>query len=101
MKNAGPVLLEPIMSIEVVTPSEYLGEVISDLNTRRSNIGSMKDKEALKIIKGVVPLSEVFGYATAIRSLTQGRATYTMEPSHYAEVPKDIQEKIIGKWGYH
>jgi len=95
--KAGPVLLEPIMDIEVVTPLDYLGEVIADLNSRRANIRSMNDRDNLKIIKGFAPLSEVFGYATAIRSLTQGRATYTMEPSHYEEVPKNIQEKIIGR----
>jgi len=95
--KAAPVVLEPIMDIEVVTPLEYLGDVIADLNSRRANIESMADKDAAKTIRGFVPLSEVFGYATAIRSLTQGRATYTMEPSHYEEVPKNIQEKIIGK----
>jgi elongation factor G len=95
--KAAPVLLEPIMEIELVTPSEYVGDVIADLNSRRANIESMEDKEHLKIVKGSVPLSEVFGYATAIRSLTQGRATYTMEPSHYEEVPKNIQEKITGR----
>jgi len=95
--KAAPVVLEPIMDIEVVTPLEYLGDVIGDLNSRRANIEAMTDKDGAKTIRGFVPLSEVFGYATAIRSLTQGRATYTMEPSHYEEVPKNIQEKIIGK----
>jgi len=95
--KGAPVLLEPIMDIEVVTPIDYLGDAIADLNSRRANIGSMKDKGDTKIVRGFVPLSEVFGYATAIRSLTQGRATYTMEPSHYEEVPKNIQEKIVGK----
>ena len=95
--KAAPVVLEPIMDVEVVTPLEYLGDVIADLNRRRANIESMADKDAAKTVRGFVPLSEVFGYATAIRSLTQGRATYTMEPSHYEEVPKNIQEKIIGK----
>ena len=95
--KARPIILEPIMDIEVITPLDYLGDVIADLNSRRANIGSMKDREKSKIIRGFVPLSEVFGYATAIRSLSQGRATYTMEPSHYEEVPAGIQEKIVGK----
>lgn len=95
LKRGRPVLLEPVMSIEVVTPEEYLGDVIGDLNSRRAKIESMKIRGNTKVIDGCVPLSEVFGYATALRSLTQGRATYTMEPSYYEEVPKNIKEKII------
>ena len=95
LKKARPVLLEPIMDIEVVVPAEYLGDVIGDLNTRRANIKNMDQRGKTKIIRGFVPLGEVFGYATAIRSLTQGRATYTMEPSFYQEVPKNIAEKIV------
>ena len=97
VKKAKPVLLEPIMDIEVIVPEEYLGDVIGDLNSRRANIKSMEPKGAGKVIRGYVPLGEIFGYATAIRSLTQGRANYTMEPSFYREVPKNIAEKIIGK----
>ncbi len=96
-KKANPILLEPIMDVEVVVPEEYLGDVIGDLNTRRANIKSMEQRGNTKVIRGFVPLGEIFGYATAIRSLTQGRATYTMEPSFYQEVPKNISEKIMGK----
>lgn len=100
LKKGESILLEPIMLIEVVTPEEYLGDVIGDLNSRRTKIESMNQKGNAKIIKGLVPLNEVCGYATSIRSLTQGRATYTMEPSFYQEVPKNIMEKIIdGKNG--
>ncbi len=94
-RQAGPILLEPIMSIEVSTPDEYLGEVIGDLNSRRANIEALDQKGKIKLVRATVPLSEVFGYATVIRSLTQGRATYTMEPSFYKEVPKHIFEKIM------
>jgi len=89
------VILEPIMSIEIITPDNYLGDVIGDLNSRRAKIESITHKANAKIIDGSVPLSEVFGYATALRSLSQGRAVYTMEPSYYAEVPRNIAEKII------
>jgi len=95
LKKGASILLEPIMRIEVVTPEEYLGDAIGDLNSRRAKIESIDQKGNTKIITGLVPLSEVCGYATAIRSLTQGRATYTMEPSCYQEVPKNIVEKIL------
>ncbi len=95
VKKANPALLEPIMNIEVLVPGEYMGDVIADLNSRRCKIESMHEKFSIKIIKGFVPLSEMFGYATALRSLTQGRGAYTIEPSYYAEVPKQLSEKII------
>lgn len=95
LKKAHSILLEPIMSLEVLTPEEYLGEVIGDLSSRRAKIESIKHRGNSKVIDGYVPLNEVFGYATALRSLTQGRATYTMEPSFYEEAPKNIAEKII------
>ncbi len=95
MRNANAVLLEPIMSIEVVTPEEYMGDIIGDLSSRRCKIESMTQKGMVKAIRGFVPLSEMFGYATTSRSLTQGRATFMMEPSYYSEVPKSIAEKII------
>ncbi len=95
MRNANAVLLEPIMSIEVVTPEEYMGDIIGDLSSRRCKIESMTQKGMVKAIRGFVPLSEMFGYATTSRSLTQGRATFMMEPSYYSEVPKSISEKII------
>ncbi len=95
MRSAGAILLEPIMDIEVTTPEEYMGDVIGDLSSRRCKIESMTQKGNVKAIRGFVPLSEMFGYATTSRSLTQGRASFTMEPSYYAEVPKMISEKIV------
>ncbi len=95
MRKSNAILLEPIMGVEVVTPEEYMGDVIGDLSSRRCKIESMTQKGTVKAIRGFVPLSEMFGYATTSRSLTQGRATFMMEPSYYAEVPKNIAEKII------
>ena len=95
MRQAKPVLLEPIMNIEVTTPEEYMGDVIGDLSSRRCKIEAMTQKGTVKAIRGFVPLSEMFGYATTSRSLTQGRATFMMEPSYYSEVPKAISEKIV------
>lgn len=94
LKKGSPILLEPIMSLEVVSPEEYLGDIIGDLNSRRAKIESIEQRGNTKLVKALVPLSEVCGYATSIRSLTQGRATYTMEPSCYQEVPKHIVEEI-------
>ncbi|MBI3306713.1 MAG: elongation factor G [Candidatus Omnitrophica bacterium] len=94
-RKAKPVLLEPIMLVEVIVPEEYMGDIIGDLNSRRCIIQEMSNRGHLKVIKGLVPLSEMFGYATAIRSLSQGRANYTMEPNSYQEVPKQIAEKIM------
>lgn len=94
-QRAKPVLLEPIMFVEVLVPEEYMGDVIGDLNSRRCVIQELTNRGHLKAIKGLVPLSEMFGYATAVRSLSQGRATYTMEPHSYQEVPKMIADKII------
>ncbi len=93
-KKGHPVLLEPIMDIEIVVPEEYMGVVIGDLNSRRAKIVSLTNRLALRIIRAHVPLAEIFNYATISRSLTQGRASYTMEPSYYAEVPSHIAEKI-------
>jgi elongation factor G len=94
-RKAKPVLLEPIMLVEVVVPEEYTGDIIGDLNSRRCVIQEIGNRGHLKAIKGLVPLAEMFGYATAIRSLSQGRATYSMEPHSYQEVPKQLAEKII------
>ena len=94
-KEADLVLIEPIMSLEVTTPEEFLGDVIGDLSSRRAQILENEDRGKIKIIKGTVPLAEVSGYATTLRSLTQGRATFYLEPSHYDEVPSNITEKII------
>jgi elongation factor G len=97
VKKAKPVLMEPIMSVEVVTPEEYMGDVIGDLNARRGKIQNMEKRGNAQIIRAAVPLSEMFGYATDLRSKTQGRATYTMQFAHYEEVPKNISEAIISK----
>jgi len=95
LKKGSCVLMEPIMDMEVTTPEEYLGDVLGDLNSRRAKIESIDQKGTAKVIRVLVPLSEMFGYATVVRSLSQGRATYTMEPSFYQEVPKHIAEKLI------
>jgi elongation factor G len=95
VQKADPVLLEPIMDVEVVTPEDYMGNVVGDLNSRRGHVGEMSDRPGgLKVISSKVPLSEMFGYATQLRSMTQGRANYSMEFLHYDEVPKNIMEKI-------
>ena len=95
--RARPVLLEPIMDIEVVTPTEYMGEVLGDLNSRRGKIGGMTQRGEAQVIGASVPLAEMFGYSTVMRSLTQGRAVYTMQFSHYAEVPKSKADEIVSK----
>ncbi|HEX6992645.1 MAG TPA: elongation factor G [Gammaproteobacteria bacterium] len=94
-KKAKPVLLEPIMKVEVVTPEEYMGDVNGDLNRRRGLLQGLEDGPAGKIIRAQVPLAEMFGYATVLRSMSQGRATYTMEFDHYAEVPANVADGII------
>ncbi|MEJ8567447.1 elongation factor G [Elongatibacter sediminis] len=94
---ASPVLLEPIMKVEVVTPEEYMGDVMGDLNRRRGIVQGMEDSPAGKLINAHVPLSEMFGYATDLRSQTQGRATYSMEFEHYAEAPNSVSEEIVKK----
>ncbi|HZW90748.1 MAG TPA: elongation factor G, partial [Myxococcaceae bacterium] len=96
-QRAGPVLLEPIMSIEVVTPEEFMGDVIGDLNARRGKVVGMEPKSGAQHIQGQVPLATMFGYATDLRSRTQGRATYTMQFSHYAAVPKQVADEIIAR----
>ncbi|MCD4813099.1 elongation factor G [bacterium] len=96
-KKATPVLLEPIFSIEAVTPEDYMGDVLGNLNSRRGRIEGMEKKTNTQVIHGHVPLSEMFGYATDLRSMTQGRATFTMQFSHYAEVPKSIAEAVVTK----
>jgi len=95
-RNASPVILEPIMKVEVVTPEEFMGEVIGDLNSKRAQIDEMGDRVNIKVVKAKVPLAEMFGYATQLRSMSQGRASYNMEFSHYSEASKNIAEKIIG-----
>jgi elongation factor G len=93
--KANPAILEPIMKVEVVTPEDYMGDVMGDLNRRRGMVGGMEDAPAGKIIRAEVPLSEMFGYATALRSATQGRATYSMEFEKYAEAPQNIADAVI------
>lgn len=96
-QKAKPVLLEPIMKVEITTPEEYLGDIMGDFNSRRGRIEGMENRPGVQVIRGYVPLSEMFGYATAIRSASQGRAVYSMHFSHYDEVPKNIAETIIQK----
>ena len=97
VKQADPVLLEPIMKVEVVTPEDYMGDVVGDLNRRRGMVGGMEDGPAGKIIRSEVPLAEMFGYATDLRSATQGRATYSMEFDKYKEVPNNLSDAIVKK----
>ena len=97
MREADPVLLEPIMKVCVIVPDEYMGDVIGDLNARRGQIQGYEMRSGAQQIDAFVPLSEMFGYATNLRSRTQGRGQYTMEPSHYVELPKSLQEKLIAK----
>jgi len=94
-KKANPVILEPIMKVEVTTPEEYMGDAIGDLSAKRAQIQEMTNRGLIKVVKALVPLSEMFGYATSLRSLSQGRANYNMEFDHYAECPKNIEAAII------
>ena len=94
-RKADPVLKEPIMQVDVTVPEEYMGDVMGDLNSRRGQIQGMEARNGVQAIAAFVPLSEMFGYATDLRSKTQGRGQYVMEPSHFDEVPKSIGEKII------
>ena len=96
-KKANPVLLEPIMAVEVRTPEEYMGDVIGDLNSRRGQISSMDEQHGVRVVKAQVPLSEMFGYVGDLRSKTQGRAVYSMEFDSYAEVPRAVADEIVGK----
>ena len=96
-RKAGAVILEPMMKVEVETPEEYMGDVIGDLNKRRGQVNSMDDRNGVKIIAAYCPLAQMFGYSTDLRSMTQGRATYSMEFDHYEEVPKNVSEEIIKK----
>jgi len=96
MAKAKPVLLEPIMKVEVIMPEEYMGDVIGDLNSRRGRVEGMELRNGAQVVRAYVPLSEMFGYATVLRSNTQGRATYSMEFDHYAPVPNNIAEEILG-----
>lgn len=96
-EKSRPVLLEPIMSLEVVSPEEFVGDVIADLNKRRGQVTGMENKPGGRVIKATVPLSEQVGYVTVLRTLTSGRASSTMEVSHYDEVPRDIAIVVLQK----
>ena len=91
------VIMEPIMKLEVITPEENMGDIVGDLNRRRGQVNSMDDRAGAKVVKGEVPLSEMFGYVTSLRTLSSGRATSTMEFSHYAETPTNISETVISE----
>ena len=95
--KASPVLLEPVMKIEVTVPEEYMGDVIGDLNGRRGKVEGMEPRAGAQVIRGYVPLAEMFGYATDLRSKTQGRGNYVMQFSHYEPVPKNLADEIIAK----
>jgi len=96
-RRAHPVLMEPVMEVEVVTPEEYMGDVIGDLNGRRGRIVNMESKAGFQVVKAHVPLAAMFGYATELRSATQGRATYTMQFDHYDEIPKQLAEELVSR----
>jgi elongation factor G len=95
MSQASPVLLEPIMNVEVSTPDEYMGDVMGDLNSRRGRILGMETKGSAQIVKAEVPLGNMFGYATVVRSMSKGRASYSMDFKCYREVPKTVQDEIV------
>ena len=95
--KAAPVLLEPMMKVEITTPDEYLGDVMGDVSSRRGRIQGMNPKNGVHVLDAYIPLAEMFGYATDLRSNTQGRATYSMQFDHYEKVPQAISEKVIGE----
>jgi elongation factor G len=94
-RKADPVLMEPIMEVEVVTPEEYMGEIMGDLSSRRGRIEGISQRNDAQVVKANVPLAEMFGYATTLRNMSQGRAIYSMQFSHYDEIPKNISEEIV------
>ena len=96
VRRANPIILEPIMAVEVITPEQFMGDVIGNLNSKRGQISEMRDRGRTKVIDARVPLAEMFGYATELRSMTQGRASYSMEFAEYQEVPGNVAEKIKG-----
>jgi elongation factor G len=99
IKKARPILLEPIMDVEVVTPADYMGDIIGDLSSRRGKVGGMTERAGARVIGASVPLGEMFGYSTTLRSMSQGRAVYTMQFAHYEEVPKSKAEEIMAANG--
>ena len=99
MQKAAPVLLEPIMRVEVTVPEDYMGDVIGDISSRRGRIEGTEDVNGTKLIRGFVPLAEMFGYSTTLRSKTQGRGAYSMFFASYEQVPKNVQEKVLAGKG--
>ena len=98
LQKAGSVLLEPIMKVEVVTPEEYLGNVIGDLNSRRGHIAGTDSRGNAQVVNAMVPLANMFGYVNNLRSMSQGRAAYTMQFDHYAEVPRNVADEVVAKY---
>ena len=96
-RKGKPILLEPIMKLEIMAPEQFMGDLIGDLNSRRGHIENIETRNGMCTIHAFIPLAETFGYSTIIRSLTQGRATYSMEFSHYQEVPRELAEEIVSK----
>ena len=94
LNRAGPILLEPVMSLEISAPDESFGDVLGDINSRRGQVNGVEPRGKLQIIKALLPLAESFGYTTDLRSLSQGRASFSMEFDHYAQVPKEVTEKV-------
>ncbi|MCX6781499.1 MAG: elongation factor G, partial [Candidatus Magasanikbacteria bacterium] len=94
-RKANPVIMEPIMKVEVLTPEQFMGDVIGDLNSKRGQVEEMFDRSQMKVVKAKVPLASMFGYVTSLRNMTQGRASSTMEFSHYADVPNNVAQQII------
>jgi elongation factor G len=95
--KANPVVLEPMMRVEVTMPRDFIGDVIGDINSRRGNVEAMDERGTTQVVRAFVPLAEMFGYATDLRSMTQGRASYSMELSHYAEVPGNLAQELVAK----
>ena len=98
VRKSTPVIMEPMMRVEITTPEEFMGDVIGDVNSKRGRVDTMEDRSGAKVIRAFVPLAEMFGYATSLRSMTQGRAAYAMEFDHYAEVPTNVAEELKGKY---
>ena len=96
-KNGDSALLEPVMKVDITVPEDYMGDVIGDVNSRRGRLEGMEDRSGMKVIHAFVPLSEMFGYATDLRSKTQGRGNFSMQFDHYEELPKNVQEQVIGQ----
>jgi len=97
LRKAKPVLLEPIMELALVTPAQFMGEVIGDLNSRRGHVDGIETRGEISDIHSLIPLSDTFGYATALRSLTQGRANYSLQFNHYRVMPENLLDKVIGR----